>query len=185
MTPRIATPPPATLLNRIAGIYSRRRFGRALAPLEVMGHNARILRAHGAFERALERAHSLDERLKTLAVMASAVRLGCAWCVDFGHWFAVSQGIDEETLRAVPGWRESDTFSPLERDVMDYAELMTDDPAAITDAQVDGLRRALGEEALVELTYIVAVENMRSRFNTAMGLIGQGFSEACALGPAR
>ena len=32
---------------------------------------------------------------------------------------------------------------------------------------------------LVELTMIVGVENLRSRFNSALGLASQGFSESC------
>jgi hypothetical protein len=37
--------------------------------------------------------------------------------------------------------------------------------------------------AVVELTMVVAVENQRSRFNGAMGLTSQGFSERCELPP--
>ena len=46
------------------------------------------------------------------------------------------------------------------------------------------LRDALGDEALVELTMMVAIENERSRFNAALGLVSQGFSATCQL-PSR
>ncbi|MFF3356919.1 hypothetical protein ACFYWN_30715 [Streptomyces sp. NPDC002917] len=38
---------------------------------------------------------------------------------------------------------------------------------------------ALGEKALVELTTMVAVENMRSRAHSALGLTSQGFKDQC------
>jgi hypothetical protein len=39
----------------------------------------------------------------------------------------------------------------------------------------------LGEPAVVELTQMIALENMRSRFNSAAGLQSQGYSDVCEL----
>jgi len=39
--------------------------------------------------------------------------------------------------------------------------------------------------AVVELTQMVALENMRSRFNSAAGLQSQGYSDVCELPLAR
>lgn len=83
-------------------------------------------------------------------------------------------------MRDVPRWRDSDRFSDIERQVLDYAERITRDPHTVDDAQVAALRSALGEAALVELTMRIAHENMRARFNSAMGRPPQGFSERCA-----
>jgi alkylhydroperoxidase family enzyme len=58
---------------------------------------------------------------------------------------------------------------------------MTSTPPTVTDEMVSGLVERLGEPALVELTQMVALENMRSRVNAAMGLRSQGFSAACEL----
>ena len=46
---------------------------------------------------------------------------------------------------------------------------------------VASLDRQLGHAAVVELTMMVAVENERSRFNSAMGLASQGYSDVCEL----
>ncbi len=176
---RISLQPPPTLRNRAVAWYSRRRFGAPLAPGLVMGHNADVLRAYVALERRLERAHRLDPRLTTLAVVASASRLGCAWCLDFGYWAAREGGLDAATLADVPAWRDSDRFTPRERRVMEYAETMSDDARDVTDVQVGALVEELGEAAVVELTMMIAVENLRSRFNLAMGLAPQGFRDRC------
>jgi alkylhydroperoxidase family enzyme len=42
---------------------------------------------------------------------------------------------------------------------------------------VEALRRHLDDAQLVELTAIVAVENLRSRINSALGLTAQGFTD--------
>ena len=51
----------------------------------------------------------------------------------------------------------------------------------VTDEQVAGLLESLGTAAVVELTQMVALENMRSRFNSAAGLQSQGYSDVCEL----
>ena len=40
---------------------------------------------------------------------------------------------------------------------------------------------ALGTPAVVELTQMIALENMRSRCNSAAGLQSQGYSDVCDL----
>jgi alkylhydroperoxidase family enzyme len=67
---------------------------------------------------------------------------------------------------------------------MAYAEAMTTTPLGVTDEMVAGLRQELDDAALVQLTMMVAVENVRSRFNSAPGLTSQGFRNRCEI-PAR
>ena len=65
--------------------------------------------------------------------------------------------------------------------VMAYAEAATATPPTVTDEMVEGLRRQLDDAALVELTMMIAVENVRSRFNSALGLTSQGFKDRCEI----
>ncbi|MGW1656834.1 hypothetical protein [Streptomyces atratus] len=60
---------------------------------------------------------------------------------------------------------ESEAYTPLERDAMAYAEAMRLTPPMDGDELVERLRTTLGEAPLVELTAVVAVQNMRSRTN--------------------
>ncbi|MDQ1007011.1 alkylhydroperoxidase family enzyme [Streptomyces sp. V4I23] len=64
---------------------------------------------------------------------------------------------------------------------MEYAEAMTANPLEVTDELTGRLLTALGEEAFVELTAMVAVENLRSRINAALGLTSQGFKDHCEI----
>jgi hypothetical protein len=58
---------------------------------------------------------------------------------------------------------------------------MTDTPPSVTDEMVARLSAHLSEAELVELTAIVAVENLRSRINSALGLTAQGFKDRCEI----
>ena len=181
---RISLAPPPTRLYRLAEWYARRTYGVMPDPLAAMGHNPRVLLTDARFETSLKRWNKLDPTLKALAEMAAAVSIGCSWCVDFGYWVKTNEGVDPGKLRDVPRWRDSDVYTDLERRVMAYAEAVTATPPAVTDEMVAGLRRELDDAQLVELTMMVAVENLRSRFNSALGLTSQGFKDRCEI-PAR
>ena len=83
----------------------------------------------------------------------------------------------------MPTYRESPAFSELERLVLDYAVEMTKTPVDVPKALFDALRAKLDDGQMVELTAEIAWENHRARFNHALGIEAQGFSEGafCAL----
>jgi AhpD family alkylhydroperoxidase len=176
---RISLDPPRTLTNRIVDWYSRRTYGTVADPAAAMGHNPKVLRGNLRHEMSVSHWKALDPTLKHLAEMASAVSIGCSWCVDFGYWIATGSGTDPVKLREVPRWRDSDVYTDLERQVLEYTEAVTATPPAVTDEMVAGLREHLDDAALVELTMMIAVENLRSRFNSALGLTSQGFQDRC------
>jgi len=179
---RISLDPPKTLSYRLGTRFARRRYGTMLDPGAAVAHNMKVGRSYALFELSVERWRALDHGLKDLAVMAAAASIGCAWCLDFGYWEAtMTHRVPAEKIRAVPGWRDSDVFTELERLVLEYAEAMTDTPPSVTDEMVARLSTHLSEAQLVELTAIVAVENLRSRINSALGLTAQGLRDRCEL----
>lgn len=93
------------------------------------------------------------------------------------------QGITEAQLLALNDHRQSNAFSEIEKDVLDYAAALSRTPAHATDEQVERLRQHFGDEALVELTAMIAWENFRARFNRGFDVADQGFSqgEFCVL----
>ena len=169
------------LYAKALSLYARRTYGQIPDNAYVLWHHQPGLKAVLGFERRVARFDRLDPHLKSFAVMAAAARIGCSWCLDFGYYLAHDEGLDLTKVREVPRWRESGVFTDLERAVMDYAEAMTATPPTVTDEMVAGLTEQLGTEAVVELTLMVAIENERSRFNSAMGLASQGYSDVCEL----
>jgi AhpD family alkylhydroperoxidase len=167
------------LLGRLMSWYSRRRYGDVLDNGLALMHNKRVLVDVVRFEKRVEKWTRLDPGLKTLAEMAAAAMIGCSWCMDFGYWVGHRKGLDTARLEQVPRWRESDAFSPLERRVLEYTEAVTATPPEVTDELAEALRTELGNDAFVELTMMIALENERSRFNSALGLTSQGFKEQC------
>jgi alkylhydroperoxidase family enzyme len=58
-----------------------------------------------------------DKQLKSWAHVAVASHIGCTWCLDYTYFEAHNRNLDLDKAREVPRWRESDAFSPLEREV--------------------------------------------------------------------
>lgn len=92
-------------------------------------------------------------------------------------------GVTDEQLMELPRYRESAAFSPLEKLVLDYAARMTATPVEVPDELFTALRGHLSEAQMVELTANIAWENYRARFDHALDIGSQGFSEGafCAL----
>jgi alkylhydroperoxidase family enzyme len=176
---RIPLTRPTGVLGSLLTRYAQRRYGQLPDNVSAFWHNKKVLFRYLRFEMGVAKWNALDPQLRILAEMAAAKDIECTWCIDFGYYVAHSQGLDTEKLSAVGSWRTSDLFTATERRVLEYSEAMTATPPAVTDEMAAALRADLGDAALVELTMIVGVENIRSRFNVALGLVSQGFSESC------
>jgi AhpD family alkylhydroperoxidase len=172
------------VVARLTGWYARRQYGADLAPAaDAWSHTPGLLAGYGAMELALDRSRHLDPRLKLLAELKASTVTGCEWCVDFGSMLSRAQGISEQQLRDLPRYRESDAFTELEKLVLDFATAMTRTPTDMSDELFAALSRHLDEPQMVELATAVALENLRARFNHALGIESQNFSEGsfCAI----
>ncbi|MEU4802620.1 carboxymuconolactone decarboxylase family protein [Actinosynnema sp. NPDC023587] len=161
---------------------TRRRYGAVPEPIAVFAHHRRLLVAGAKHELAVGRgAKTLPVSLRELVVYATAVKLGCSWCVDFGTMLIKHEGLDVDRLREIHVYQSSDKYTGIEKLALAYADAMTDTPVTVTDGQVAELDRRLGHRGLVELTYLIALENQRGRFNSAFGITDQGFTsgDAC------
>jgi AhpD family alkylhydroperoxidase len=171
-------PSPGDVMTRAAYAYSRRRFGKVMEPLAVVAHHRPLTAAVGTFELAVERgANSVPDRLKILGELKAALVAGCEFCIDIGSWIARDVGVTEAELRAFHEYKTSDLFSSLDRLVIDYAAGMSATPVTVSDELVAALREHLDEKQLVELTAVIAWENYRARFDWALGIGSQDFSE--------
>jgi alkylhydroperoxidase family enzyme len=73
-------------------------------------------------------------------------------------------GADEDKVREIPTWRESQRFSDAERVALEYAEAMTITGQRVSDELFGRLKGCFDEVQIVELTAAVA-----------LGIEAQGF----------
>ncbi|WP_042414819.1 carboxymuconolactone decarboxylase family protein [Streptacidiphilus anmyonensis] len=158
-----------------------KQLGMVPENVEVLWHSPQAAQDNLEFGAKVGAWGAVAPGLRSFAHMAVASQVGCGWCLDVGYFQAQNENLDLNKASQVPRWREADVFTELERDVMGYAEAMTDTPPTVTDEQYAGLLRRLGAPAMVELTAFVAYVNLATRANVANGVTSQGFSDNCAI----
>jgi alkylhydroperoxidase family enzyme len=173
---------PSGMIPRLAVAYAKRHFGRKVEPTAAAAHHSGVLVAMGSLETAVQFGwKKLEPSLRWIAIQATSSRIGCSWCIDYGFYEGVQDGIDPAKARAVNHWRDSELFDERERVVLAYAEAATACPAEVSGELAAEVRSRLSDEEFVELAAWVALENFRSRFNAGLGLKSQGFAERCGL----
>jgi AhpD family alkylhydroperoxidase len=154
-----------------------------LEPLDAYARAPRLLLGIAMLEESTAKLHRVPERLKVLAELKAATLTQCEYCIDIGSHIAHRAGISEEQLLALPHHRDSELFSDDEKLALDYAVAMSSTPVSVSDELFDRLRARFDDAQIVELTNIIALENMRGRFNLALGIGSSGFREGmvCAV----
>ena len=178
---------PAAEISGIFGAMVKRlakkKLGQVPDQLGVMWHNRPVLKAFFGVAGKASKWDACDRQLKAFAHMAAVSMVGCRFCLDAGYLQAHHDKLDVAKAREVPRWRESNVFTPLERDVLQYAEAMSQTPPEVTDELSARLLNQLGAPALVELTAYIGFANLASRTNVALGIEEQGYAAACGLRP--
>jgi alkylhydroperoxidase family enzyme len=82
-------------------------------------------------------------------------------------------GLSNEKIAALAGYATSPLYSEAERVALEYADCMTFTEREVTDELFARVREFYDEDAIVELTAIIAWENASSKFNRALRVPSQ------------
>lgn len=83
-------------------------------------------------------------------------------------------GVTDEKILALPQYATSPLYTEQERLALEYADCMTITGRDVSDELFARLRALYTDDALVELTEIIAWENASSKFNRALRIPSQG-----------
>ena len=83
-------------------------------------------------------------------------------------------GVSEEKILALADYATSPLYTEAERVALEYADSITLSDREVSDELFARLRRHYPDDALVELTGIIAWENASSKFNRALRIPSQG-----------
>jgi alkylhydroperoxidase family enzyme len=84
-----------------------------------------------------------------------------------------SLGLSDEKILALADYATSPLYSEVERVTLAYADAMTITGREVDDALFARLRQFYDDDALVELTEVIAWENASSKFNRALRIPSQ------------
>ncbi len=161
---------PKGLIKRLAYYFTRRQFGKVLAPLSV--HSARLPSAFGLFYAKIGR---LDKKLSLPAETAMLVRAQvarinvCLFCMDIGRWFTIQASMNQAKFDALDDYRTSALFSDAERAALDYVTELTKekkvDPETFTR-----MAHHYSEREICEIVWLVASEHLYNMTNIGLNI---------------
>ncbi|MDP2324986.1 MAG: carboxymuconolactone decarboxylase family protein [Gammaproteobacteria bacterium] len=154
----------------------RRRYGQVLVPGQLWGRVPRLFMAVALLYGALDSRRSLlDPVLRSLMTVRVSQLNWCRFCVDLNSATLARRAGGMARVEALEHWRESEVYSPAERAALAYTEAMTITGQGVTDTLMAELRRHFMDDAVIELTGLVAFQNLSSKFNSALDVPPQGF----------
>lgn len=158
-----------------------RRYGQVLEPARLWGRSPKVFAALALLYGALDRRSSpLEPALRSLVTVRVSQINWCAFCVDINSATTLWRGVAQETLMALDRFESSPLFSSREKAALAYAEAITFSDRYATPGHFTRLRAHFDDDAIIELTALVAFQNLSSKFNAALGVEPQGF---CAVAP--
>jgi alkylhydroperoxidase family enzyme len=95
--------------------------------------------------------------------------------VDINAAGGSDAGASPEKIAALSSYQTSEHFSEAEKVALELADRATELPHDVSDELFARLREHYSDPEIVELSYIVALENFRSRFNRTLRIEAQGF----------
>ena len=160
--------------------WRRRRRGTLPEGTRVWARLPRLYLATGLLQRVLERRRgAVEPALRALAGLRVAQLTESVWGVDHYGRVLRDEGAAWEKIRKVGQWPETECFGSRERAVLAYAEAMTDSATPVSADIMGSVKRHLDDEALIELTGVIAYQNMTARFHHALDIPPQGL---CSVG---
>ncbi len=156
----------------------KRKYGDVLEAGLLWARSPKLFFGVATLYGMIDRSGSpVDPALRSLVTVRVSQINGCRFCVDINSATLMRRGVSEEKAMAVARWRSSDLFDERERAVLAYAEAMTEAPQSIPDEVYRGVCRHFDEDGLVELTGLIAFQNMSAKFNSALGVPPRGFCQ--------
>ena len=158
----------------------RRRYGTILEPTRVWARAPAAMRGFLHLFAAVDRASSpLEPALRSLVMVKVAQAHACAFCIDINLASLRKRGVSLEKAQQIAAYQRSDRFTEKERAALDYADAMSrlGSGTSVDDATFERLRSFFDDNAIVELTALIALQSASAMFNAALQIPSQGLCE--------
>ncbi len=99
----------------------------------------------------------------------------CKFCVDINSASSLKRGVEQQKLSELENFQSSELYSEREKAALVYAETITYTERQTTTEHFAQLRNFFNDDEIIELTALIAFQNLSSKFNAALGVEPQGF----------
>jgi AhpD family alkylhydroperoxidase len=152
-----------------------KQFGQVLLPALCWGRIPVLQVLFSLFWSYLDRKKSkIDPQLRALAQVRVAQLNWCAFCVDFNAMNLLTRTGSLNKLDHMTDWKNNTIFSEVEQDVLEYVEQVTKSEVSVSKELMTRLKTHFTDDQIVELTALIAFQNMSAKFNAALDIPAQG-----------
>ncbi len=156
----------------------KRKYGEVLIPGMVWGRVPKLFASVALLYGALDRNSSpLSPELRSLVTVRVSQINWCQFCVDINSATLAKRSGSLDKVEQLADWKHSDLFSDKEKVVLEYTEAVTYSDQQVTDDLVERLKKYFDDDGVVELTGLIAFQNLSSKFNSALDVPAQGFCQ--------
>lgn len=156
----------------------KRRYGQILKPALQWGHTPKVFSALALLYGALDRKKSpIEPSLRSLITVRVSQLNWCEFCIDINSMMVLRRGNSQQKLDELANFRDSDYFTAREKVALSYAEAITLSERQVQPIDRDELKQHFSDDAIIELTAVIAFQNMSSKFNAALDVSAQGFCQ--------
>jgi AhpD family alkylhydroperoxidase len=184
---RVEARPPGTCPWYLRPFFwnQRRKYGKVLDTAMLWARSPKLFIGVALLYGAIDRGSSpLAPPLRSLLTVRVSQINHCRFCIDINAATLLKHGVGEAKLWALEGWRRSTLFDERERVALEYAEAMTISDLEVSEELMARVKQQFDDDAIVELTALIAFQNMSSKFNAALAVPPQGFCRVPAAQPA-
>ena len=159
----------------------RRRYGKELEPARLWARSPKVFSGLSLLYGALDRKSSpIEASLRSLLTVRVSQINWCAFCVDINAATGLKRGVSEEQFAALDQFETSPLFDERQKAALAYAEAITRTDAGVDEQLMARVKKHFNDDAVIELTAVIAFQNMSSKFNSALDVAPQGF---CRVAP--
>ncbi|MCK4707948.1 MAG: carboxymuconolactone decarboxylase family protein [Gammaproteobacteria bacterium] len=160
----------------------KRKYGAVLQPALLWARVPKLFASVALLYGALDRKSSpLSPVLRSLVTVRVSQINWCHFCVDINSATLAKRAGSLEKVENLEQWKESDLYDEKERVVLEYTEAVTYSDQQVTDDLMQRLKQFFDDDGLVELTGLIAFQNLSSKFNSALDVPAQGFCNVPSL----
>lgn len=154
----------------------RRKYGAVLDSALLWARAPKLFLGMALLYGMIDRKSSpITPALRSLVTLRVAQINWCRFCIDLNTATLLERGVSLEKVEALENWRKSELFDGQERAALDYTEAVTRSVRQVEDHIMECLKGHFDDDAIVELTGLIAFQNMSSKFNSGLGISAQGF----------
>ena len=154
----------------------KRKYGAVLQPGLLWARVPKLFAAVAILYGVLDRKGSpLSPVLRSLITVRVSQINWCRFCVDINSASLAERSGSMEKVENLERWKESELFDAKEKVVLEYAEAVTYSDRHVTDELMGRLKEFFDDDGVVELTGLIAFQNLSSKFNSALDVPSQGF----------